>query len=79
MSAMTLTLRTAFARAEALPDSDQDALAALVIAEIESEARWDELFARPESETLLAKMAADAMREHDAGRTRPLDKLLSDG
>ena len=76
---MTHTLRTAVARAEALPESDQDALAALLLAEIESEARWDELFARPESEAVLARMAAEAMRDHDAGRTRPMDDVLGDG
>lgn len=76
---MTLTLRAAIAQAEALPESDQDALAALLLAEIESEARWDELFSRPESERLLARMAAEAMRDHDAGRARPLDELLGDG
>lgn len=76
---MTDTLRIAVAQAEALPEPDQDALAAVILAEIEAEAAWDGLFARPESEALLARMAAEAMDDHDAGRTRPLDELLGDG
>ena len=73
---MTDTLRNAVSQAEALPETDQDALAAVILAEIESEARWDALFARPESDAVLARMAAEAMREHDAGQSRPLADLL---
>ncbi len=76
---MTDTLRQAVAKAEALPAPDQDALAAILLDEIESEARWDKLFARPESETLLARMAAEAMREYDAGQTRPMGDVLGEG
>ena len=42
-----------------------------LLAEIESERRWDELFARPS--TILERMADEALREHDAGLTQPLD------
>jgi len=37
----------------------------------ESERRWDELFAR--SPEVLERLAAEAMAEHDAGLTLPLD------
>jgi hypothetical protein len=42
-----------------------------ILAELESEQRWDDLFAR--SPDLLAEMAAAAVREDEAGLTRPLD------
>lgn len=40
-------------------------------AELESERRWDELFAR--SQDLLARMAEEARQEYRAGLTEPLD------
>jgi hypothetical protein len=42
-----------------------------LVAELESEWRWDELFAR--SHDLLVEMAAEAVREDEAGLTQPLD------
>ena len=33
-----------------------------------SEARWDELFARPESQAMMNKMALEALAEDEAGR-----------
>jgi hypothetical protein len=38
---------------------------------IQSEMRWNKFFAR--SPALLATMAAEAIAEHEAGRTKPLD------
>ena len=43
-----------------------------LLAELESEGQWAELFARPESEDLLERLADEAVSEHRAGRTRPL-------
>lgn len=37
---MTGLLERAFAKAATLPEAEQDALAALILAEIESEQRW---------------------------------------
>ena len=68
---MTQLLETAFARAAALPSEDQDAFAKMLLAELDSEARWADLFAR--SPDRLAEMAAEAVADHRAGRTRPLD------
>ncbi len=68
---MTALLEKAVARARELPDEEQDALAALILAEIEDEARWDEAFAG--SQDLLARMADEAMQEHRADHTRDLD------
>jgi hypothetical protein len=38
---------------------------------LESEQRWDDLFAR--SADLLEEMAEEAVREDEAGLTKPLD------
>ena len=40
-------------------------------AELESERRWDDLFAR--SHDMLLEMAAEAIREDEAGLTEPLN------
>lgn len=44
--------------------------------EIESTHRWDRLFADPRSPTLLARLAAEARAEDEAGLTEPLEDLL---
>lgn len=67
---MTEMLQGAFEMASRLPALEQDALAAQLIEEIESEARWDAAFAR--SQDVLVRMAEAAMAEHRAGRTLPL-------
>ncbi|MBV8547739.1 MAG: hypothetical protein JO093_06175 [Acidobacteria bacterium] len=54
-----------------LPDRDQEAFAAFMLAELESERRWDNLFLR--SQDLLAQMADEAHEEYRAGITEPLD------
>lgn len=41
------------------------------LAELDSERRWDELFAR--SGDMLSEMAAEAICEDEAGLTQPLD------
>lgn len=69
---MTALLEKAFAKASALPEDQQDALASLLLEEIEDEARWDAAFAG--SQDLLASLAAEAMAEHRAGETQDLDE-----
>jgi hypothetical protein len=68
---MTNLLQQAFDKASQLPPAEQDAVAAGLIAELESERRWQELFDR--SPDTLAKLAAKALVEHEAGLTEPLD------
>ena len=63
----------AFLKARQLPERDQEAIAAIILHEIESERRWDESFARPESAELLSRMADEALAEIRAGRARKLD------
>jgi hypothetical protein len=67
---MTQLLKKAFSEVEKLSESDQDAVAALVLEELESERRWTESFAK--SHDLLAKLAEEALAEDAAGRTKPL-------
>ena len=68
---MTKLLEKAFAEAAKLPAEEQDALATAVLSEIESERRWDRLFA--ESEDVLTEFAEEALAEHRVGRTKPLN------
>jgi hypothetical protein len=57
---MTELLERALERVKALPDDGQDAIAALILEELEEledEARWDRAFA--DSADALAKLAAE--------------------
>jgi hypothetical protein len=68
---MTKALKKAFEAAARLPDADQDELAAAILEELEADERWDAAFAR--SQDALARLADEALEEHRAGRTEPLD------
>ncbi len=68
---MTELLEQAIARLKTLSTDKQDAIATLILEEIEDEGRWDESFAR--SPDLLAKLAAEAVVEYRAGKTQELD------
>ncbi len=68
---MTRMLQQAFDRASEEPRPLQDAIASLVLAEIESEKRWSNSFA--ESQDELAAIADEALAEHRARRTKLLD------
>ena len=64
---MTKLLQQAFERVSELPDTEQDKFARFLLAELESERQWIELFARPKSEELLERLADEALAEHRAG------------
>lgn len=68
---MTERLEQAIARLKTLSTDKQDAIATLILEELEDDQRWDESFAR--SPDLLAKLAAEAMTEYRAGKTEELD------
>lgn len=68
---MTQMLEQAFAEVAKLPDEEQDAFAAWIVDELASEQRWAQSFA--ESQDVLAQLAEEALAEHRAGRTQPLD------
>ena len=71
---MTNSLQEAFKQASALPEEQQELLAAIVLEEIAAEKRWQEAFAG--SQDVLAKLAEEALEEHRRGETEDLDKLL---
>ena len=68
---MTELLERAVAKIKQLPANEQDAIAAIILEEMEDEVRWQEKFAR--SQNVLAKLAAEAMAEDQAGKTQELD------
>src|SRR5262249_20696634 len=66
---MTLLLKQAFEKASQLPEELQDQLAQEMLEDIAGELQWDTTLAQ--SEDLLEQLAAQALREFEAGRTRP--------
>jgi hypothetical protein len=72
---MTNKLKKAFEAASKLPPADQDALAAAILEEVKADGLWEASFAKQPG--ALEQLADEALQEHRAGRTRPLepDKL----
>lgn len=68
---MTELLEQAISRLKTLPASEQDAIAAMILEELEDEVRWDVTFAK--SQDVLASLADEAMAEYRAGKTQELD------
>jgi len=68
---MTSIMQKAFEKASAMPEIEQNQLARIFLEEIESEQKWDSLFAS--SEVLLGEMANEAIKEFEIGSTKPLD------
>ena len=54
----------------ALPDAEQERIAALILEEFAADRRWDKSFKR--SEDVLAQLTDEALSEHHAGKTQPL-------
>jgi hypothetical protein len=68
---MTRLFQQAVGKVSQLPDADQDAIARLVLDELESDRRWADLTAK--SQEKLAKLADSAWAEHEAGASEELD------
>jgi hypothetical protein len=68
---MTKALEEAFREASKLPEAEQEALAEAIKAEISAEGEWDTAFAQ--SHDVLEHLADEALTDHRAGRTTPLD------
>lgn len=68
---MTELLEQAIAKLKSLSTQEQNAIAKMILEELEDERKWDESFAR--SPELLAELAAEAMSEHRAGKTQELN------
>jgi hypothetical protein len=72
-SSMSELMEQAIHKVRQLSEPDQEAIASIILQEIESERQWDELFARPRSAEMLSLMADEALAEARAGRARKLD------
>ena len=70
-ASMTTLLQKAFAQAQNLTPPDQDALAKLILDEMQSDAKWEAVLAK--SPEKVAKLGDKAWAEHEAGLTQPLD------
>lgn len=70
---MNQHLKQAFQKASQLPEAEQTRFARFLLAELEANRQWQALFSRPESEDLLERMADEAVSDHRAGLTSPLD------
>ena len=68
---MTKLLEKALKRVTGLPDDEQDAIASIILLEIEDEARWGEAFAR--SPDVLSRLAEQARAEISQGDVLPID------
>ncbi|MBW4601880.1 MAG: hypothetical protein KME29_20465 [Calothrix sp. FI2-JRJ7] len=68
---MTELLEQAIAKLKTLPANEQDAIAAMILEELEEERLWDEAFSR--SKDKLALLAAQATADYYAGKTEELD------
>jgi hypothetical protein len=68
---MTELLEYAISRLKNLPADEQDAIAAMILEELEDERLWDEAFAK--SPDILAKLGSEAMAEYRTGKTQELD------
>ena len=68
---MTKLLEKAFTEASRLTKIEQNALAKWLLEELDAERKWDELFA--DSESLMDKLADEALKEHSEGKTKPLN------
>ena len=67
---MTQLLEEAFTKIKRLSSDRQDAIAAVILAELEDEAKWDKAFAR--SQDQLARIADEALAEFRAGKTEEM-------
>ena len=67
---MTRLLEKAIEQIAKLPESEQDAVAAVMLEELASERRWADSLAG--SQEKLARLAQEALAEYEAGRTKPL-------
>ncbi len=65
---MTQLLEKVLAELQKLPDSEQDAIAAIILDELADERRWDQAFAA--SQDQLQRLAEPARQDIAAGKVR---------
>jgi len=71
---MSTLLEKAMERVVALPQDEQDAIAAQILASLADEDAWKKRFA--EKRDVIRRMALEALEEDGRGETLPLDDLL---
>ena len=69
---MTKLLEKAFATVSKLPPKQQDEVAAHLLEELADEKKWAKTFADSQAE--LSQLAAEAVAEYKAGKTKPLNE-----
>jgi aspartate/glutamate racemase len=67
---MTKLLERALAQVYELPDTEQDAIATLILDELADEEKWQAAFAR--SQDVLAQLAQKARTDIKAGRAKKM-------
>ena len=65
---MSEQLRLAYEKAQKMPESVQNIIAARILEEIE-EAEWDAIVSKPRVQRRLRELTEVALREHEAGQT----------
>ncbi len=68
---MTELLERVIEQLQTFDADKQNAIASLILEELEDEEKWDAQFAN--SQDLLARLGAEAVAEHEAGLTQDLD------
>jgi hypothetical protein len=61
----------AYAIAKELSEQEQQTIGAWLLAEIDADRRWEELFAQPSD--VIERMADEALEDHRRGLSLPLD------
>jgi hypothetical protein len=68
---VTQALEAALAELAKLPPEEQDRVGRWLLEELRDEKRWDRQFRG--SQDALSRLGAEALADHAAGRTTPLD------
>ena len=71
---MSTLLKKVLEKVGSLPQDEQDAIAAQILASLEDESAWRRRFA--EKRDVIRRLAREAIEEDDRGETLPLDDLL---
>ena len=72
---MTELLERAWTKVSSLPDTEQNAIASLILTELESEELWERMFEA--SPDLLSSMSKEGMAKYRARKTIP-EELMAD-
>ncbi len=68
---MTQLLEKAISEIKKLPNDEQDAIAAVLMAELESERQWERAFDSTAEQ--LSSLADEALAQYRAGKTEPFE------